>query len=384
MTFATFPLGRIAGIRIGAHWSVLIVMGVLAYLLAKSVLPIDTRGWPVVVNWAVAIGCALLFLASLLAHELCHALAARHYGLKVERITLWLLGGATELPDEPPTPRAAGLIAIAGPGASLFVGGAFLGAAALGAAVLPSTVTVALTWLGWTNAVLAAFNLLPGTPLDGGRILEAVAWRLTGDRDRARRIAGAGGQLLAAAVVALGAWALVTQASLTGFWLIGIGWFLAVTARAEQSAAPLRQLLSHLRLGDVMSTEPVTAPGWYTVQGFLERAAPARFRTFPVVSFDGTPVGVLSLARLTRIPPNARTSTRLEDICTKPPACLLGTSETPLTQILGHARLRPGQDLVLVVDRGVLVGVAAPGDLARALELAALGLRPTRTAGTAR
>ncbi|HWD06146.1 MAG TPA: peptidase, partial [Amycolatopsis sp.] len=220
--------------------------------------------------------------------------------------------------------------------------------------------------------------------LDGGRILEAVAWRLTGDRDRARRIAGAGGQLLAAAVVALGAWALVTQASLTGFWLIGIGWFLAVAARAEQSAAPVRQVLSQLRLGDVMSTEPATAPGWYTVQGFLDQAAHARFRTFPVVSFDGTPVGVLSLARLTRIPPNARTSTRLEDICTKPPACLLGTSETPLTQILGHARLRPGQDLVLVVDRGVLVGVAAPGDLARALELAALGLRPTRTAGTAR
>ncbi|MGW7534963.1 site-2 protease family protein [Amycolatopsis sp. NPDC054798] len=382
MTPATFPLGRVAGIRVGAHWSVLIVMGLLADLLATAVLPLGARGSPAAVNWAVAIASALVFLASLLAHELCHALVARHYRLRAERITLWLFGGAAELPEEPPTPRAALLIAAAGPAASAVVGGGFLGAAALASSVLPAVVTVALTWLGWANGVLAVFNLLPGTPLDGGRILEAVAWRLTGNRTRARRIAAAGGQVLASAVAAFGAWEILALGNLGGLWMIAISWFLAVAARTEMSAAPLRELLSRLRLRDVMSTEPVTAPGWYTVQGFLDQAADTRFRTFPVVSFTGAPVGVVSLSALARVPETERTAARLEDICAKPPACLIAGPDTPLSEVLSGARLRPGQDLLLVVDQGVLVGVAAPGDLARALELAGLGVRSGHDAGS--
>ncbi|WP_020658859.1 site-2 protease family protein [Amycolatopsis benzoatilytica] len=382
MTYATFPLGRIAGIRIGAHWSVLIVLGLLAWLLATAVLPVGAPDSTPVANWAAGIVSAAVFLASLLAHEMCHALVARRYGLRAERITLWLLGGATELPDEPPTPRAQLLVAVAGPAASLLVGGIFLGGAVLAAPVLPAVVSVSLVWLGWSNGVLAAFNLLPGTPLDGGRVLEAIAWRVTGSRDRARRIAGAGGQVLAAAVAAFGVWELLIRGDATGFWLIGMSWFLALAARGEMSAAPLREVLARIRLREVMSTDLVTAPGWYTVQGFLDQAARTRFRTFPVVSFGGAPVGVVSLSALSRVPSSARTSVRIEDICVKPPACLVASPDAPLSEVFSRARLRPGQDLVLVVDRGVLVGVAAPGDLARVLELTALGVRPGHDAGS--
>ncbi|QRP42911.1 site-2 protease family protein [Amycolatopsis sp. FDAARGOS 1241] len=380
MTHATFPLGRIVGIRIGAHWSVLIIAVLLAYLLATSVLPAGAPGTPPPLCWAVATVCAVLFLASLLAHELCHAFTARRCGLKAERITLWLLGGAAELPEEPRTPRAALLVAAAGPAASVAVAGGFLGAAVLATGALPPVVVVALTWLGWTNAVLAAFNLLPGTPLDGGRIAEAVAWKVTGDRARARRIAGRGGQLLAAALVGTGVWIFLTTGSFEGLWLVAIGWFLTFAVRNELVAAPLREAVSRIRLADVMRPSPVTAPGWYTVQGFLDLAAELPVRTFPVMSFDGRPVGVVSLGRLARVPETARTSTRLESVCTKPPACFAGPPETPVTEVLGRTALRPGQDLVLVVDHGALAGVVAPADLARALELAELGVLVRRRA----
>lgn len=134
----------------------------------------------------------------------CHAIAARSCDLEAGRITLWLLGGATELPEDPPTPIAAFLVAGAGPAASLLLGGVVLGAAVLLASSLPAVVVVALTWLGRTNGMLALFNLLPGVPLDGGRIAEAIAWKITGDRSHARRAAGQSGRVLAAALVGMG------------------------------------------------------------------------------------------------------------------------------------------------------------------------------------
>ena len=179
---ATFSLGRPAGIRVGAHWSVLLTMALLAWLLAESLLPAAVPGLSAVVYWASGTAGSVVFLASLLVHELSHALVARHRGLAVDRVTLWLLGGSTELTDDPPTPRTAFAVAIAGPVASLLAGAGFLG----GSLPLSGVVGVTLAWLGWTNVILAVFNLLPGAPLDGGRVLQALVWRLTGDKRRAQ------------------------------------------------------------------------------------------------------------------------------------------------------------------------------------------------------
>ncbi|WIX75619.1 site-2 protease family protein [Amycolatopsis carbonis] len=379
MTPATFPLGRIAGIRIGAHWSVLIIAGLLAYLLATNVFPAGAPGTRPPLCWSAAAVCAVVFLASLLVHELCHAFTARRCGLKAERITLWLLGGAAELPEEPRTPRAALLVAAAGPAASVALAGfPGYGRTRGGGVAAGGRRGAHLARLDERGA--SGFNLLPGTPLDGGRVTEAVAWKVTGDHDRARRIAGRGGQLLAAVLVGGGMWVFLVTGSFEGLWLVVIGWFLMFAARNELVAAPSREALSRIRLADIMTTSPVTAPGWYTVQGFLDLAAELPFRTFPVVSFDGQPVGVVSLGQLARVPETTRTSTRLESVCTKPTACFAGPPETPLMEVLGRTALRPGQDLVLVVDHGVLAGVVAPGDLARAVELAALGARVRRPA----
>ncbi|HKN54470.1 MAG TPA: site-2 protease family protein [Amycolatopsis sp.] len=377
---ATFPLGRPAGIRVGAHWSVLVIMALLADILAASVLPAAVPGLSPYVYWATGAVGAVVFLGSLLVHELSHALVARHRGLAVERITLWLLGGSTEMPDEFPNPRTAFAVAIAGPLASLLAAAGFVGAAFLLSGVLPAVVVVTLTWLGWTNGLLAVFNLLPGAPLDGGRVLQAIAWKLTGDKRKAQVISARSGQVLGL-LAALGGFAqLLAYGNLSGLWLVMIGWFLAFTARAELVAGPVRDVLGQLLVGDIMTTQPVTAPGWFTVQGFIDQVANLRFRTYPVVTFDGRPVGVISLAALARVPEAARPTTRIEDICAKPPLCPVAESGTALPKVLGRIGARPGQDLLLVVDDGVLTGVVSPGDVARALELAVLGARIHRPA----
>ncbi|WP_370962557.1 site-2 protease family protein [Amycolatopsis sp. cg9] len=369
---ATFPLGRPAGIRVGAHWSVLLIMALLAELLAQSLLPEAAPGQPAFVYWATGIAGAVVFLASLLAHELGHALVARHRGLAVDRITLWLLGGSTELPGEPPDPRTSFAVAVAGPLASLLAGGGFLGLGLLLPTAVPAVVIVTLTWLGWTNLVLAVFNLLPGSPLDGGRILQAVVWQRTADKRRAQAVAARSGNVLGLVLAGIGLVELLWFGSFAGVWLVGIGWFLGFSARAELATGPAREVLGRLRLSEVMTPHPETAPGWFTVRAFAEQAATRRFRTYPVVSFDGRPVGIVSLAALARVPAQARASTRVEDVCVKPPRCLVTGPDVPLTAILGRLGDRPGQDLALVVEDGALVGVVSPDDIARTLELAVL------------
>jgi Zn-dependent protease/CBS domain-containing protein len=381
MPRATFPLGRLAGIKIGAHWSVAGIILLLADLLARTVLPSNSPGLPVLVYWTAGIATASLLLATLLAHELTHALVARHYGIEVKDITLWLLGGATTMAKDPANPRAECAISAAGPAASLAIGGGCVGIAALLSGIVPTVVVVALVWLGWMNGVLAVFNLLPAAPLDGGRVLHAIVWKATGNRQRARSVASRSGQVLGFALGLFGLTELLLFGRFDGLWLVAVGWFLSVAAQSELAGGTTRDLLARLRIGEVMSPDPVTAPGWFTVQGFIDNvAAASRFRTFPVVTFDGSTIGVVSLGGLAAVPDNARTTTKIADVCVKPPACLVVPPEVPLTAVIGNATLRPGRDLVLVVEDGVLRGVVGASDITRTVELAALDHRSPRPA----
>ena len=186
--------GKVAGIPVGAHWSVLVVLLLVAEGMAMVVLPELVPDHSPVAYWLAGLLTALIFLGSLLAHELAHALVARTYGLSVQRITLWMLGGVSLLGGEPPTPRADLRVALAGPLASVAVA---VGSAALAMAgqVLgaPDLAVATAAWLATMNAVLSVFNLLPGAPLDGGRVLRAFLWRRLGDRDRAEIAAARSG-----------------------------------------------------------------------------------------------------------------------------------------------------------------------------------------------
>jgi Zn-dependent protease len=374
----TIPLGRFAGVAVGAHWSVLVTVVLLVQLLAVVMLPRSVGGQAGAAYWATAAGGALLFLVSLLLHELAHAVVARHYGMAVPQITLWLLGGVAQLEGEPPTPRAEGLIAGIGPVISLVLGGVFaLGAALGGAAGVPVLVLTMATWLAAVNVLLGAFNLLPGAPLDGGRVLRAALWKRLGDRDRAGVAASAAGQVLGTVLLGLGLLQTLVTGQLTGLWLALVGWFLSGAAAAERSAIGTRSRLHRVLVRDVMDPAPVTAPGWWTVDAFLDRVAvTARRQVFPVLDFDGRPVGVVSLAELARVRADARPATRVVD-AGRPLDRVTVTGPTDgLDELVDRALPRAGQDVVLVVAEGRLAGVVDAADVARAMELGALGRSP--------
>ena len=230
-----WKVGRLAGIDLAIHPSWLVIAFLITYSLAEAQFPRQFPGWTTTQYWLVAGGTALLFFASVLAHELSHALVATRFGLKVEGITLFIFGGATSIDSDSRTPREEALIAIAGPATSLAIGFAFLGLALL---VTQPQLGALLGWLGVINIALGAFNLIPGFPMDGGRVLRALLWRVRGDRLVATRNAALVGRITAYLLIAVGVFIALQPGGLfSGLWLALIGWFLSNAAEATVAQA---------------------------------------------------------------------------------------------------------------------------------------------------
>lgn len=371
------PLGRIAGIPVAAHWSVLLVVGLLTDILATSALPATVPHQNTALYWLTAVVTTVVFLLSLLAHELAHALVARKQGIRVNRIVVWLLGGVSELDGEPPSPRADGLIAVVGPLTSLLLGGVFLLAGDLLAGGTPTLAFAGLAWLATMNVLLGGFNLLPAAPLDGGRVLRAVLWRRTGDRARANRFATTAGQLLGWTLGAIGLLELLILGNLNGLWFALLGWFVLDAALTERLAAPTTAQLHRIAIADVMSRTPVTAPGWWTVTAFAEWVAAndLRYRAFPVVDFDGRPTGLVRLADLLAVPEQRRLAMRVQDAGRPLARVVTVAAHGSLADLRAPGGRRTDRDMVLVLDGDRLVGVVTAADVARAVELATLGVR---------
>jgi Zn-dependent protease len=366
-------LGRIAGIRIGAHWSVLFIGAILAYALSTVVLPRGAPGQPSFAYGLVAIIVAVFFLAGLLAHELAHAMVARHYGIGVKRITLWLLGGVSELDGETPSPRAELLVAAAGPLTSLAVG-VIAGGGSVLLEVLGANglAIVGLAWLAYVNVILCVFNLLPGAPLDGGRILRAGLWKLRGDRYRAQVAADRAGVGLGVALAAVGLFELVVWRDAAGIWLALLGWFLVAAARAETTAAGIRQALGTRRVRDIMTAEPVYGVDWQSAESFVaEHAARRPHRRYPVVDLNGRPVSMVQLSRLLRIPPARRAVLRLAAVAEPlTDDAVIGPDEQAW---YSAQHLTPATPLLAVADQGHLVGVVSTRDVQRAVQFTNVG-----------
>ena len=371
-------LGRVAGIPVGAHWSVAVILVLIAELLAVSVLPGAFPHQSAGLYWVVAGAAAVVFLASLLAHELAHALVARRNGVGVRSITLWMLGGVAELDGDPPSAGADLRIALAGPAASLAAGLALFGAgAAIGAAGGSGVAVAAATWLAVMNGILAVFNLLPGAPLDGGRVLRAVLWRHYGDRGRAERGAARAGRILGAALIGLGIGELLAFRSLGGLWLMLIGWFLISAAAAEENAAAAKTALAGVRVADVMTADPELAGGWESVSEFVGRAA-ARSRqdVFPVVGPGGDLAGVVLASQLARVPAGDRNRLRLDQVALAVPPGYRAAPDDPAGPLLTRRPLG-GQVAAVVLDGGRVTGLVTVGDMRRALWWRTLaGARP--------
>jgi Zn-dependent protease len=259
----------VAGVPVAMHWSVTVVFALVTWELAAVVFPDAYGGGAHLAYWAAAIVAAALFFLSLLAHEASHAVVARHYGVGVRSITLWIFGGVAQLEGEAYTPGQDFTIADDGPGMSLALAGVF-GAVQLvleraGAHGLPADVP---SWLWQINLLLAGFNLIPTAPLDGGRILRAGLWRATGNRSRATAMAARAGLGFGVVLMALGAAEFLLLSNPFGLWPAFLGWFLFTAARAELEAARLQRGTDCLGVGDVMVPAP-TVPCALTVEQLL-------------------------------------------------------------------------------------------------------------------
>ena len=348
------PLGRWAGVPVAVDWSALLMVALFTWLLAVDVLPIYRPGNSTIAYWLAALLTAQAFLASLLAHELAHTLMARRYGMTVRRISLWIFGGLTDLDDDPPSPRSEAMIAAAGPVASLIVGLIF---AAL--ASLPGLVGSALAWLAAINIMLAIFNLLPGAPLDGGRLLRAMLWGHYGDRMRAALGAARVGQALGAALLALGLLDVLTG-SFTGLWIAIIGWFVASSAAAEWRSVLLSELRDRV-VGEIMTRTSQPLPNWYTVERLLDQLSGADplQPAIPLIDFAGDSAGLLALEDLHRVRPAERAHVRLRDIARDRVPTI--TTDTPVIRAL--PALRYG--VAIGVENRRPVGLLTEADLIR-------------------
>src|SRR5258707_13705830 len=258
----SFSLGRISGIRIGVNWSVLVIVALLAYGLAAGQFPAAAPRRPVAEYIAAAVVTAVAYMGSLLAHELAHSLVARRNGLKAEGITLWLLGGVSRLQGEVPDPGAEVRVAGVGPLVSLVLGGAFLLVAWLvHASGVQGVVVAALAWLGGINVLLAVFNVIPAAPLDGGRLLRAILWRITGDRLKAAVWSARSGQVFGWALVVAGGYLVLARREDNWLWFALIGWVLisAATPGGHQAVVPAR--VGALARGQIIAPPPRALPG---------------------------------------------------------------------------------------------------------------------------
>src|SRR5437016_3060201 len=225
---AQVKVGRIAGISIGLHYSWFIIALLIALSLAQHFRAVAPQ-WSSIVVWMAAVVTSLLFFAALLLHELAHSLLAQARGLRVRAITLFALGGVSQIESEASDAKSEFWIAIAGPITSVVIGLVALGTAWLTGwqpRSEPATpVTSVLVWLGYINLMLAAFNMIPGYPLDGGRVLRALIWWITHNADRATRLAARVGQAVAFLFIMLGLYRFFAGANFGGLWLAFIGWF---------------------------------------------------------------------------------------------------------------------------------------------------------------
>ncbi len=369
----TFSLGRIAGIRVGVNASVLVIVLIIAGGLALGRFPLVFPGRGAVAYVAAGLFAAAAFLASLLAHELAHALVARRNGVEVEGITLWLLGGVARLRGGARSAGAEFRIAGVGPLTSLVLGVLFGSCAAvarvLGADGLPVAV---LDYLAGINVMLAIFNLVPAAPLDGGRLLRAVLWRLRGDAWSSAVTAARAGRLFGFTLIAVGIFQVVTGRGFGGLWLALVGLFVVNAASAEEQHAQVSRRIGGLPVGRVMSSPVLVADPDMSVAQFLHDVALVqRFSTYPLVNRTGGLVGLVTLNRLRSVPEQARAGTPLRAIACPVPEIPVARPDEPLTDLL--PRLEGCSDgRAVVLDGGRVVGVVSPSDVARTLQLSDL------------
>ena len=379
----TIRLGKLAGVRVGLHWSVLGIV-VLLLLFFASGLPAQFPDQSPAAYIIAALAATTLFVLSLLAHEVGHAVVAARNGIEVEGITLWLLGGVARLRGEAANPGMDFRIAAVGPAISLALGAIFTVTSwVLSGAQAPELITGVVSYLGAINILLAVFNLIPAAPLDGGRILRSALWAWRGDRAEAQIWSARAGRVFGFILVALGVFGMFTGTG-GGLWWVLIGLFIVTMASVEENYARTSAILGGLRARDIMTPDPDSADPGYTVADFVRDVVMVRRHSaFPLVLPSGEVTGIVTLNRIRSLPPDRHATTTIGEI-----ACAL--NEVPIArpdELVSELLVRLAgcaDGRALVMEGGRLIGIISPTDISRAASLRGIGIQSFDGADLAR
>lgn len=375
---SSVTIGRIAGIDIGIHSTWLIAVALISWSLAGSYFPSVLAGQGLAVYWLMGIAGALLLFGSVLVHELSHSLVARRRGLRVDSITLFVFGGVSNLSTDVARPSDELLVAAVGPATSLAIA-AVCGALVMAVPGLPGVIAALLGYTVYANAILGVFNLVPGFPLDGGRVLRGIVWATTHSLRQATRVASYVGQAIGYALIFVGVWLLFDGDLVGGLWIGLIGWFLNSAAEATRQEQAVREVLSGVPVARIMDPAPLTMTSTESVEAFVFEKALRRGERAAFVVDDGRLVGVATLQDVKKVERALWPTTPLRAVMTSVPLKVVGPASdlTAALELMAANRVHQlpvvdGERIVGVVTRETILSVLQVRD-----ELGSTPLQPT-------
>jgi len=362
----TWRIGRLFGIeiRIDSSWFIIFVL--FSWVLAADYFPRNFPDWTRGLYWAVGTVTSLLLFASVLAHELAHSLVALKQGEKVRSITLFILGGVAQISEEPKQPLKEFLMALVGPLSSLVIACLFL-ILSLVLRGISSPLRASASYLAVINTVLALFNLLPGFPMDGGRILRSIIWKITGNLKKATRVASLVGQGFAFLLIAVGVLEIL-RANFSGLWLILIGWFLHNAAVRGYSEVMVRTMLEGMKAEDLMTKDFETVPSDLLIQDLVDDYILKKKERVFLVMDNGDLKGIVCLEDVKAAPRENWTRARVGEIMTSKEKLEAVSVDTDGSKILASLTTKDIHQ-VPVMKGDKLAGVICRSDILRFIQL---------------
>ncbi|MCF6158256.1 MAG: site-2 protease family protein [wastewater metagenome] len=358
-----YKLFKLFGFEVRIDTSWLIIAFLLIFTLARGFFPYYYRGLPGITYWWMGVVGALGFFGSIIFHEFWHSFVARRYGMPMKGITLFIFGGVAEMEDEPPNAKTEFLMSIAGPLSSVFLGFAFFGVKML----IPATASLIpargiVSYLSYINLILAAFNMLPAFPLDGGRVFRSAVWGFTDNIRKATKIASWIGSGFGITLMILGILGIFQGNFIGGIWFFAIGMFLKSAAQMSYQQVLLRNVLEGKKVGYFMNTNPITVPPSISIEQFVEDYFyKFHFKMFPVVE-DGHLLGCVTISHVKDIPRNEWNQHVVKEVVQK---CMPNNTVKSSTDSLKALSLmrNTGNNRLMVIDGGTLSGVVTYKDI---------------------
>jgi Zn-dependent protease/predicted transcriptional regulator len=348
-------IARIGGISINIHVSWILIFILVTWTLAVGYFPQYYPHWSPVLSWGIGVITSILFFVSVLVHELAHSFVARARGLPVHDITLFIFGGVSQLEDEPETAVTEFIMALVGPLTSIILGVCF-GVVGLAASGVNEPLAAIGKYLGWINIWLGVFNLIPGFPLDGGRVLRSILWQASGKLERATRWASLVGQAVAYLFILAGIWWIFTGDWVGGLWIAFIGWFLDNAASSSYRQLTVRNLLVGHKVKEVMSHDCLAVSPDTTLADIVnEQVMPKGARCFPVVE-GGVVRGLLTLHNIKGVSQDRWPTTTVRQVMTPADGLKKVGPEEELWAAMQHMT-EEGVNQLPVMDDGRLLGM---------------------------